>query len=1747
MRIPKFCWFLGFVALLAAASALGQPQLTITEFMAANGKTLADEDREYPDWIEIYNPGPDLNLAGWSLTDSSANLTKWVFPSTNLVAGGYLVVFASGKDRAVPGQLLHTSFSLNADGEYLGLVSPEGEVVSEFAPTFPPQHTDVSYGTYLGRQYYFPKPTPRVANTEGVNDFVADTKFSHDRGFYDQPFDLTLSTATEGAAIYYATNGVAPEASTLTSTNVFLYTGPIRLAGTTVVRAAAFKDGLQPSNVDTETYVFTADVIHQAADGRPPAGWPTSWGSNVRDYGMDPDVVNNPRWKDEILDDLKSLPSFSIVMNSRDLFDPSSGIYANAGQDGRAWERKASVELINPDGSRGFQIDCGIRIRGGFSRSTDNPKHAFRLFFREIYGAPKLRFPLFGDAGADSFDCIDLRTFQNYSWSFQGDNRGVFVRDQINRDLQLAMGDQGERGRFYHLYINGLYWGLYNTCERPEASYGETYYGGNKADYDVIKVSPDNGYTSGATDGNMQAWTRLYNACKAGLSSDAAYEKILGNNPDGTRNPDYEVLVDVDNLIDYMLIILYGGNLDAPISNFLGNTSPNNWYGIRNRTGEFGGFRFFVHDAEHTLLDVNQNRIGPWPAGNSSVTASSPQWVWQKMWDNAEFRLHCADLVHKWFFNGGVLTPAAVAARFQKRTAEIASAVVCESARWGDAKRSQPLTKVDWQNEVNRILNSYLPQRSAIVLNQLRSKKLYPSVVAPFFNQHGGPFDAGFHLSLSAPAGTLYYSLDGSDPRLRGGAVSPAAKSYTASIELPESTWVKARALVGTNWSALNEASFILKQSFTNVLVTEVMYHPPDRENVDGDEFEFLELKNVNAFPVDLSGVYFTNGIQYTFPLGMRLDAGQFAVLVRSATNFAARYPGVRIDGVFTGNLANSGETLTLVHATGAPLFSMNYGDTPPWPVTTDGEGFSLVSRDPNRNPDPTEPANWRASAFVGGSPGADDPPLDLPPVLVNEVLTHTDPPQLDAIELFNPSTQPAAVSGWYLTDARNVPQKFKLPAGSTIPAGGYLVFDSSAFDPNPGVDPSFNLSSHGEEVYLFSADAAGKLTGYSDGFGFGAAANGVTFGRYTNSVGEIQYPPQIANTLGGPNSGPRVGPVVINEIRYAPAPGDAEFIELKNLTAEPVALFDPQLPTNTWRLNGIGFAFPEGSAIPAHGLAVVAASDPTAFREQNGVPAGVPVFGPFVGALQDNGELIELQRPDSPDLVTNKTGEVSVLVPFVTVDAVRYNDKAPWPTNAAGLGPSLERVTANAYGNDPVNWRASFGSASPGLENDGNRRPVVVAGPDQQTEAASFPVAISLAGSATDDGLPLSFGGLTYVWSQLSGPGTAVFGDPQKAVTTAYLPGVGEYILRLTASDGELQSVDDVAIAVTRPTALQTLVAAGSDWGYLDDGSDQGTAWREPDFDDSGWKHGPAQLGYGDGDVATVVGYGPNANDKYVTTYFRRHFNVVGAAATTSATLRFVRDDGIVIYLNGREMARDNFTLGDYNYRTYAGTAVGGTDESTFFERPLDPAALREGDNVLAVELHQANASSSDLSFDLEVTANQFPSDQPPAVDAGNDLAVNLPGVASLIGTVSDDALPNPPGFVAVTWSKVSGPGAVSFGEPTAWDTTAAFDAPGEYVLKLTADDGATANSDTVRVTVGGHRQPQIQSVELTGGDNPAVKLQFLTEPGANYQVQARDSLSAGAWTTMQTVAGGAGGLAEVSDPIPPGEATRFYRIVVQ
>ena len=666
-------------------------------------------------------------------------------------------------------------------------------------------------------------PLVAASKDKPASAAAAEITFSQQRGFYDVPFALKLSAADASAEIRFTTDGTTPTAS-----NGAPYLKPISIKQTSTIRAAVIKPGGKASRAATHTFIFPQDVITQSSDGLPPPGFYYTWGANKVDYGMDPKVVNDPKYRKEIIADLKSIPTFSLVMDQADLFDKQRGIYANAQQHGRDVERPASVELIYPDGRQGFQINSGVRIRGGFSRMPNNPRHSFRLFFRKEYGTGKLNFPVFGPDAAQSFDGFDLRTAQNYSWSLGRDPRAVFLRDQFSRDTQLAMGQASAHGDFCHLYINGQYWGLYDTCERPEASFAASYFGGEKQDYDVLKPrgGPGGGGVGStgdapfSTDGNADAWKRLWDLAKAGFGKNENYQKALGHDPDGTRNPKYEVLLDPINLIDYMLVIYYGGNMDSPISKFGGNNMPNNWYGSRNRKGN-EGFRFFVWDAEHTLLDLDEDRTGPYPCGDS-FGQSNPQWLLQRCLESAEFRLLFADRVHRHFDNGGVLSPETCEARFTKRTKEIEGAVVCESARWGDVEgggwggpppgarnNSGPMTRdVEWRAEVKRIMTEFFPERTEVVREQFWNLGLIPDLAPPSFSQHGGAIDASFKLAMKAAEGTIYYTTDGSDPRLLGGKTSPSAQTYSATVPVKDGTLIKARALHKGEWSPITEATF---------------------------------------------------------------------------------------------------------------------------------------------------------------------------------------------------------------------------------------------------------------------------------------------------------------------------------------------------------------------------------------------------------------------------------------------------------------------------------------------------------------------------------------------------------------------------------------------------------------------------------------------------------------------------------------------------------------------------------------------------------------------------------------------------------------------------------------------------------------------------------------------------------------------------------------------------------------------------
>ena len=468
-----------------------------------------------------------------------------------------------------------------------------------------------------------------------------------------------------------------------------------------------------------------------------------------------------------------------------------------------------------------------------------------------------------------------------------------------------------------------------------------------------------------------------------------------------------------------------------------------------------------------------------------------------------------------------------------------------------------------------------------------------------------------------------------------------------------------------------------------NVRITEIMYHPAYTDTIGDDSLEFIEFKNVGATALALSDVVFTDGINYAFPNGTVLQPGAFYVVASNARWFENRYSSAPND-TFTGQLRNSGETITLQDGkTGITIISITYEDHAPWPPNADGLGWSMVTIKPDPALfDMSNPAAWRQSFRLNGSPGSDDPG----PVYINEVLTHTDPPQTDMVELYNPNAVAVDISSWYLTDGLNNPQKFRIPAGTVIPANGYLVFDESAFNADTSSPASFRFSEYGEEVYI-CAEATGRMRGgFYHGFSFGAIDNGVSFGRYVNSVGIEDFVAQTATSFGAANKGPVIGPVVITEIMYNPADSLSEFLEIKNISGGDIRLYDIDHPDSTWKIDGPGFSFPAGSSLKAGEIALVVTSGVPAseLKERYSIPDGIQLF--TTTAMLDNSrDSLSILRP-----YIDSTSLTLLELPYVAVDFVAFKDSGEWPSEADGTGKSLQRIDPKAYANDPANWEAA-------------------------------------------------------------------------------------------------------------------------------------------------------------------------------------------------------------------------------------------------------------------------------------------------------------------------------------------------------------------------------------------------------------------------------------------------------------------------
>jgi len=1073
-------------------------------------------------------------------------------------------------------------------------------------------------------------------------------------GIYDTPQQVTLSCNTTGAVIRYTLDDSEPVADSP------VYSQPLPVGITTTLRSRAFFDDWKPSLSRTDTYIFLDDVVQQPAE---------TYFINTQnmEYGMDPEVVagiytdaSNQTFT--IQDALLAIPSLCITTDEEHLFDPNTGIYVNPQE---RWERPASLELIYPDGSEGFQINMGLRIRGGFSRNTSNPKHSFRFFFRDQYGCPKLNYAMFEDEGVDEFDKLDIRTAQNYSWAWHKDPRNTFLRDVFCRDSSAAMGDLYTRSRYYHVYLNGIYWGLYMTEERSEARFAASYLGGDSDDYDTIKRKAG-GEGVEATDGDLHAFTRLFEATMNGFMNNADYFAIQGLDADGNSDPALESLSDVGNMINYLLMIYYAAASDNCINWNSRNTTVNNMYAVYNREAP-EGFKWIQHDSEHSFdTTADLDRTGPYPHENFLLMNHfNAQTMHEKLCVNPEYRIAFADRVYKHLTYNGALTLQQCEARVDVRMAQIDRAIVAHAARWGSSRHNR-----DCWLSAAETFREFFVGRCDNVIGYLRDDGLIPSIEPPDASLPGGVVESGTYLSLSTPEGTIYYTLDGSDPRAIGGA--PAGQTYSASLAITQPVVIRARARKSDGeWSAQRELVFQTVES--PLAITEVMYH------AESNQLDFIEIQNVSSQSVSLLGYSLDSSVEFQFGMAT-LEPGQFAIVADNTNAFlsATSVPANTLLGEYSGNLDNSAEKVSLKFA-GESLISFSYSDARNWPQAADGGGHSLV---PLASALETEAAglldyggNWRASATFGGSPGAED--VELPvSVVINELIAHTDTglaapfDSNDKIELYNASGTSVDVSGWGLSDTLDELARWEIPDGNVIPAGGYLVFDEDDF--HPGRTNGFGLDKAGEMVILSAPDRI------VDAVRFKGQANGDSYARSPDGAPDWFL---LRSTLGGANTQP-LPELLLMQVMYHSTNDNLnlEYIQLWCLNH----FLASETDAGHWRIDGgVSYEFPEGTILPFGVLWIVPFdpdNDPAAlarFCDTYGLNAGQEnFFGPYDGKLSNEGERVAIEYPqlsDDPLAPDN--------ISWVVVDEIFYFDQAPWSPEADGTGQALMRTGWTTWG----------------------------------------------------------------------------------------------------------------------------------------------------------------------------------------------------------------------------------------------------------------------------------------------------------------------------------------------------------------------------------------------------------------------------------------------------------------------------------
>ena len=1262
------------------------PPLRITEFMADNAtvlytRTRASDgdpfagDNASPDWIEIHNPtDATVILDGYHLTDDLADPTMWAFPSgTSLEPGDFLVVFASGDDVTDPdldeNGYLHTNFKLQDDGEDLALTDADGVVVFAY-DDYPVQSEDVSYGVGdEGEVRFFANPTPGWDN---ANEYPRAPEFTVASTTFTGSIVVDLIPRYPTDTVHYTVNETVPTAASP------VWPGPTAIADTTMLRAVAIGVNSNSSVVTSQTYL---------------------------ELGAD------------MLDDNTNLPIVIVqtfgdgIPGSQQPFGDCFIAVIEPGEDGRS-------RLTDP-----FVADTrgGIHIRGSSSAG----------FTKKQY-----RVELWDESNEDrKLELLGMPTEADWIFYGPGQYDRALISNPLMYDLSNQIDRYAVRTRWVEMYLDtgggqltgSDYYGVYAIMEVIER-------GDDRVDIESLSTG------SGGLDvkGGF-AWKNDKSGMYVDPESPNGDQKACIDNYMNTLNNaaigTHGTWANLDSFVDHNLLNMLSMNVDAlRISTYYFNqyhefNSSNQPTGVGYKM-EAGPIWDFDRALDST--DGRDNNPYWWNGTGDSTLyfndGSRVKYWWPNMFQDPDFVQMYID---RWFeLRDGQFSVANIYATMDAHAAEITEAAARDYARWYNPRYG------DFAGEIQH-MKDWLTNRVNWVDSQW--------VARPTFNTAGPVVTPGTGITLSSPHGPIYYTLDGTDPRAPGGA-GPSGTAILANHAIPiyEYTQITARVFKdghvpsygepgyqydGDDWSAPIVGEYFINPLVAagDVVITEINYHPVDATpeelatqppadpDFEDNDFEYVEFENVSGQTVNIRGVSFKDGIQFTFGSHVLAD-GDRIVVTEDLDGFTARYgingslegTGITAAGVWQGELNNKGEQLTLLGRDGSTLLDFAYDDGGGWPNRADGGGSSLELKDPSAVPSaPAEstpflqdPVNWRSSIDYNGSPGAAGAEPSTT-VLLNEILAHSDLPYYDRIELYNATGGDVDVAGWFLSDAGPNYFKFVIPPkpgeGNShwLAAGGYAWFDENDFnatgiDGDPGTnDPNdFALSSFGDDVWLISADEEGEPDEFVDHVDFDATITNVSLGRLPNGNPDSDVLPLAEMSFGAANGSHRVGEAIISEVHYNPAVApDAgfEFIELYNNTGDLLDL-------SFWRISdAVDVVIPEATTLIAGEAVVLVDFDPgdsnaaDDFRAAYGIGLGVQLIGPWDAddKLDNGGEKITLQRRND-ELEPGETNYA-----YITVDQVDFDDDPTWPA-ADGTGDSLTRLAPEDFGNDPASWIAA-------------------------------------------------------------------------------------------------------------------------------------------------------------------------------------------------------------------------------------------------------------------------------------------------------------------------------------------------------------------------------------------------------------------------------------------------------------------------